>query len=69
MHPTKAIFKGAFGISHAYQPWNVRLLFAREVAIYRVMGRGDRRDAMPGSNSNLRPHFPGFSNRPASHTR
>jgi predicted DNA-binding transcriptional regulator YafY len=30
----KAFFKDAFGISQADQPWNVRLLFAREVATY-----------------------------------
>ena len=29
-----AFFKNAFGISQADQPWNVRLLFAREVATY-----------------------------------
>jgi proteasome accessory factor B len=30
----KAFFKDAFGISHADQPWKVRLLFAPEVATY-----------------------------------
>jgi proteasome accessory factor B len=30
----KAFFKHAFGISQADQPWNARLLFAREVATY-----------------------------------
>ena len=30
----KAFFKDSFGISHADQPWSVRLLFAREVATY-----------------------------------
>ena len=30
----KAFFKDAFGISQADQSWNVRLLFAREVATY-----------------------------------
>ena len=30
----KTFFKDSFGISHADQPWSVRLLFAREVATY-----------------------------------
>jgi len=30
----KAFFKDAFGISHADEPWKVRLLFAPEVATY-----------------------------------